>query len=126
MSKFEITVLPQGVSVMKAKTLIDPETNEEVIAERHREAIGILRHVPHNADGDPDLSDPTAVEEAKAKAREEIKALIEDVAGPDFADLVGRIKVAEDERDLHQAEAEQLRNENANLKQRLERPVGNQ
>lgn len=93
---YEINIKPTGISVVKAKTLIDPETNEEVIVERHRKAVGLFNHVPLDANGDPDLSDPAKVEEAKAKARDEIRALIEDVTGPDFADLVARLKVAED------------------------------
>lgn len=119
---FSIEINENGVSVMKAKTLIDPDTNEEVIADRHRRAVGLLNYIPRDANGDPDLSDPAKVEEAKAKAREEIKALIEEVAGTEFADLVGRIKAAEDERDLHRQRAEQLRAENDQIRARREQP----
>lgn len=118
--KFEITIIPQGVSVMKAKTLIDPSDNSEVISERHREATALADFLPRDANANPDMSDPAKVEEAKAKLHAKVKELAEDVAGPDFADIAARVKVAEDERDLARAEATRQRERGDRLEKSLE------
>lgn len=96
----EILINDHGVSVKKQRRLVDPDTGDEVEGTPHRTAVGLLNYVPRDEAGEPDLSDQTAVDAAKDQARAEIIGLIEGVVGTDFADLTGRIKAAEDERDL--------------------------